>query len=68
VGAGDAFASGYCAARLSGESLETALRWGNACGGHLASKAGVLAALPNAQTLTDLLRHDQSISVNKISL
>jgi ribokinase len=68
VGAGDAFASGYCAARLSGESLETALRWGNACGGHLASKAGVLAALPNAQTLTDLLRNDQSISVNKISL
>jgi ribokinase len=67
VGAGDAFASGYCAARLAGLDLATALRWGNACGGHLASKAGVLAALPNAQTLELLLNNDQSISIGKIA-
>jgi ribokinase len=51
VGAGDAFASGYCAAVLDGRSLEEALTWGNACGAHVASLAGVLDALPTAQVL-----------------
>ncbi len=68
VGAGDAFASGYCAARLAGESFALALHWGNASGGYLASKAGVLGALPNEQTLKCLLSEDNSIVVTQISL
>ncbi len=51
VGAGDAFASGYCAAVLAGHGLQEALTWGNACGAHVASLAGVLDALPTAQVL-----------------
>lgn len=60
VGAGDAFASGYCAAVLSGHDLQTALIWGNACGAHVASVAGVLAALP---TRTILESYVSSISL-----
>jgi ribokinase len=55
VGAGDAFASGYCAAVLAGRSLADALQWGNACGAYLASQPGVLGALPNAETLSAIL-------------
>jgi ribokinase len=55
VGAGDAFASGYCAAKLAGKGLSEALLWGNLCGGYLASQAGVLGALPNADMLSKLL-------------
>lgn len=56
VGAGDAFASGYCAAVLAGHDLQTALLWGNACGAHLASIAGVLDALPHRVVLERLLK------------
>jgi ribokinase len=56
VGAGDAFASGYCAALLVGRNLPEALQWGNACGAHLASQAGVLGALPGADTLHPILQ------------
>ncbi len=55
VGAGDAFASGYCAAVLAGHDLQTALNWGNACGAHVASVAGVLGALPDQQLLNEQL-------------
>jgi ribokinase len=55
VGAGDAFASGYCAAVLTGRSLADALQWGNACGAYLASQAGVLGALPSAAKLSEML-------------
>jgi ribokinase len=55
VGAGDAFASGYCAAVLAGASLANALVWGNACGAYLASQAGVLDALPDEKRLHALL-------------
>jgi ribokinase len=68
VGAGDAFASGYCAARLAGENLSSAIRWGNLCGGHLASKAGVLGALPNSETLSKLLLDATAVSVERFSL
>jgi ribokinase len=68
VGAGDAFAGGYCAARLAGESFSSALRWGNLCGGYLASKAGVLGALPNTETLSKLLSEDSAISIERFSL
>jgi ribokinase len=55
VGAGDAFASGYCAAVLAGRSLADALQWGNACGAYLASQAGVLGALPDELKLNAML-------------
>jgi ribokinase len=55
VGAGDAFASGYCHALVQGQSLPQALRAGNACGAHLASRVGVLTALPRLEQLTQLL-------------
>jgi ribokinase len=55
VGAGDAFASGYCAAVLAEHSLAYALQWGNACGAYLASQAGVLGALPSAGKLRAML-------------
>jgi ribokinase len=61
VGAGDAFASGYCAGQLAGQDLPTALRWGNACGAYLASQMGVLGALPNAALLSNLLAEDTSV-------
>ena len=51
VGAGDAFASGLCVALCSGapptDQLATALRYGNACGALMASRFGVLDALPS---------------------
>ena len=51
VGAGDAFASGYCAAVLAGEPLPAALLWGNLCGAHVARRQGVLQALPGPARL-----------------
>jgi hypothetical protein len=36
--------------------LPEALQWGNACGAHLASQAGVLGALPGADTLHAILQ------------
>lgn len=56
VGAGDAFAAGYAAAVLAGQPLAEALRWGNRCGGEVAARAGVLAALPDAARLRELLQ------------
>ncbi len=55
VGAGDAFASAYCSAVLAGHSLAEALRWGNAGGAQVASRAGVLDALPDATGLAQQL-------------
>lgn len=67
VGAGDAFASGYCAARLAGGDLPTALTWGNACGAHLASHPGVLGALPDDVTLERLLNQSSSAGVTRLT-
>lgn len=68
VGAGDAFASGYCAAVLAGRSLPEALVWGNACGAHLASQAGVLGALPNAAKLSELLNQPELPKPTRLTL
>jgi ribokinase len=65
VGAGDAFASGYCAAMLAGYDLADAIVWGNACGAHLAAQSGVLAALPNDVTLKNLLTQEPSPRVTR---
>jgi ribokinase len=51
MGAGDAFASALCQALCDGLDLETALRKANAAGAWLASKNGVLDALPTAAQL-----------------
>jgi ribokinase len=55
VGAGDAFASGLCTALGNHQPLEQALIFANACGAIVASKSGVLNALPNAETVAMLL-------------
>jgi ribokinase len=51
VGAGDAFASAYCWALMSGYQ-EQALRWGNAAGACVASQRGVLHAMPDKNHLS----------------
>lgn len=56
VGAGDAFASGYAHAILSGQAVAQALRAGNACGAHVTTQVGVLQALPDAAQLAQLLQ------------
>jgi ribokinase len=47
VGAGDAFASGFCVDLCRGAPLDQALRSGNACGALVTSRLGVLEALPH---------------------
>lgn len=51
VGAGDAFASGFCVAYLQQKPLMDALKMGSACGAIVASKFGVLDTLPNATSV-----------------
>jgi ribokinase len=51
IGAGDAFASGFCLHYLKGGSVREALAHGNACGALVASRQGVLAALPDTDAL-----------------
>jgi len=46
VGAGDAFASGFCVELCQHRQIQQALRYGNACGAMTVSQFGVLAALP----------------------
>ena len=54
IGCGDAFASGFCVSYLR-NTLENTLRYANACGGIVASKQGVLTALPTHEEVTALL-------------
>lgn len=56
VGAGDAFASWLCIALCRGSSLTTALRNANACGALMASRFGVLNALPDSAALEAFVR------------
>lgn len=56
VGAGDAFASALCIALCQDASLATALRYGNACGALMASRFGVLDALPDRAAVETFLR------------
>lgn len=55
VGAGDAFASALCIALCQGTPLATALRYGNACGALMASRFGVLDALPDRAAVETFL-------------
>jgi len=47
MGAGDAFLAGFAATLQAGGSLQDGLRQGAACGALVASRLGVLAALPD---------------------
>ena len=55
VGAGDAFASGFCVAYGLKKSLSEALQYGNACGAILANACGVLHALPCNKKVTQFM-------------
>ncbi len=55
VGAGDAFASGFCVELCQRRQIQQALRYGNACGAMTASRLGVLAALPCRATVEAFL-------------
>jgi 2-dehydro-3-deoxygluconokinase len=49
VGAGDAFDAGYLAARLSGASVDDALREGAACGAAVAARVGDTDGFPSSR-------------------
>lgn len=55
VGAGDAFASGFCVELCKDRPLDHALRVGNACGALVTSRLGVLDALPHQAALETFL-------------
>jgi ribokinase len=55
TGAGDAFSAGLMAGLASGMPLTDALRWANACGAWVASRMGVLRALPRAMEVDDFI-------------
>lgn len=55
TGAGDAFASGFMAARMSGKSLEEALQWGHAESSSVIQYIGPQAGLLRKSQLRDLL-------------
>jgi 2-dehydro-3-deoxygluconokinase len=56
VGAGDAFCAGFIAARLDGLDVETALRWGVACGAAVVAVDGDIDGLPTRPELERLLQ------------
>jgi ribokinase len=56
TGAGDAFASAFCCAYGAREPLETALHYANAAGALMASRIGVLEALPSMEDLQVFIR------------
>lgn len=60
IGAGDAFASGFCVALLKHLSLSQALHYGNACGAIVASQHGVLEALQSVDLVEAFLANKQT--------
>ena len=55
VGAGDAFAAGYIALTLEGQSVEAALHGANACAASVIGAVGDMAGLPDRDELNRLL-------------
>lgn len=55
TGAGDAFHGGFLYGLLSGEDVETSLRWANAVAALKCRKPGARTALPNKRELTEFL-------------
>lgn len=68
VGAGDAFAAGYCSALLEQLSFTKALQRASACGAYMVSQRGVLAALPTPEQLQHFMQHTQLPIVRQIML
>ncbi|MEM2637510.1 MAG: PfkB family carbohydrate kinase [Candidatus Korarchaeota archaeon] len=60
TGCGDAFLGGFCAALASDKDLETALKWGNLCGGLKAAKAETRGS-PRIKELMDIKTKYDSI-------
>ncbi|CAI8880141.1 PfkB family carbohydrate kinase [Methylocaldum szegediense] len=58
----DAFSAGLLAALAFWMTLTDALRWANACGAWVASRMGVLRALPRATEVEDFI---QTIQIPK---
>lgn len=56
AGAGDAFSAGLMWATLSGQTLPQAVRWANACGALVASRAGTLPSMPSRVEVETFLR------------
>jgi ribokinase len=56
TGAGDAFASAFCCAYGNRDPLKSALRYANAAGAWVASRAGVLDALPTREDLGGFIK------------
>lgn len=55
LGAGDAFMAGFLRAWLTGQPLETACEWGNACGAIVVSRHGCAPAMPTWDELAQFL-------------
>ncbi len=58
TGAGDAFHGGFLYGLLTGEDLETSLRFGNAVAAMKCSALGARTALPTKSELDQFLRAD----------
>ena len=59
LGAGDAFLAGFLRGYLKDEALETALRFGNACGAIVVSRHGCAPAMPTWPELQHFLSAEQ---------
>lgn len=68
VGAGDAFAAGYCAALLKGMPLPAALQQASICGAYMVSQRGVVNALPTVEQLTTFMLARQPPYIFQIAL
>ncbi len=68
VGAGDAFAAGYCSALLDHLAFTRALQQASACGAYMVSQRGVLAALPTTEQLQQFMQHTRLPPVHQIRL
>lgn len=62
LGAGDAFLSGFLAGWLSGESLEQACAWANACGAIVVSRHACAPAMPGRAELDAFLSREGGIA------
>jgi 5-dehydro-2-deoxygluconokinase len=60
LGAGDAFLAGFLRGYLKGETLETALRFGNAAGAIVVSRHGCAPAMPTSPELQHFLERGSS--------
>ncbi|QDE38382.1 5-dehydro-2-deoxygluconokinase [Luteibacter pinisoli] len=62
LGAGDAFLSGFLAGWLSGETIERACAWANACGAIVVSRHACAPAMPGRAELNAFLSREGGIA------